>query len=223
MSNVISLTKGEVINLSKIPAIDLSKGGKGLQKVVVGLGWDPVSEMETSSNETEKKGFFAKLFGSSTGSHSSSAPDIDCDAFAIGLNDGRILNKDDLIYFGHLQNEDKSIYHTGDNLTGDGDGDDEQIIIDLSRVKNDSIVIAVNIYQGRSRSQHFGMLQNAFIRIEDMNTGTELCRYTLDSKYDGYVTVNFGTLVKNGDEWSFTATGEPSSANSISSFAENYR
>ena len=221
MNNVINLSKGEVINLSKMPAIDLSKGGKGLQKVIVGLGWDPVSEMEVPASE-KKKGFFASLFGSSTPT-TRSVGDIDCDAFAVGLVNGRIESSDDTIYFGHLKNSNSSIKHTGDNLTGDGDGDDEQIIIDLSSVKNDSIVIGVNIYQGKSRNQHFGMLQNAFIRIEDMNTGMELCRYTLDSKYDGYVTVNFGSLVKSGNEWSFTANGEPSSANSIGSFVDTYK
>lgn len=220
MSNVINLSKGEVINLSKMPAIDLSKGGKGLQKVLVGLGWDPVSEIEVPAGE-KKKGFFGSLFGSSSPS-TRSVGDIDCDAFTVGLVNGKI-NSDDCINFSHLHNSDYSIKHTGDNLTGDGDGDDEQIIIDLSAVKCDSILVAVNIYQGKSRNQHFGMLQNAFIRIEDMNTGMELCRYTLDSKYDGYVTVNFGTLVKNGSDWDFKATGEPSNAGSISSFMENYK
>lgn len=220
MSNVINLSKGETINLSKMPAIDLSKGGKGLQKVVVGLGWDPVSKIEVPAGE-QKKGFFASLFGSNKPTMRS-VGNIDCDAFTVGLVNGKI-SSDDCINFSHLHNSDYSIKHTGDNLTGDGDGDDEQIIIDLSAVKCDSILVAVNIYQGKSRNQHFGMLQNAFIRIEDMNTGMELCRYTLDSKYDGYVTVNFGTLVKNGNDWDFNATGEPSNAGSISSFMENYR
>ena len=101
MSNVINLSKGEVINLSKMPAIDLSKGGKGLQKVIVGLGWDPVSEIEKPASE--KKGFFASLFGSGTSS-TRSVGDIDCDAFAVGLVNGRIENSDDTIYFGHLKN-----------------------------------------------------------------------------------------------------------------------
>lgn len=221
MSNVISLSKGEKINLSKMPAIDLSKGGKGLQKVIVGLGWDPVTEIEVAGGE-KKKGFFGSLFGSSTPTRRS-VGDIDCDAFAIGLVDGRIESSDDTIYYAHLKNSSGSIKHTGDNLTGDGDGDDEQIIIDLSSVNNDSIVIGVNIYQGNSRNQHFGMLQNAFIRIEDMNTGMELCRYTLDSKYDGYVTVNFGTLTKSNNEWTFVANGEPSNASSIGSFVDTYK
>lgn len=223
MSNVISLSKGEKINLSKMPAIDLSKGGKGLQKVIVGLGWDPVSEIEVPAGE-KKKGFFGSLFGSGSGTPTRrSVVDIDCDAFAVGLNEGRIEYSDDTIYFGHLKNSSGSIKHTGDNLTGDGDGDDEQIIIDLSAVRNDTIVIGVNIYQGKSRNQHFGMLQNAFIRIEDMNTGMELCRYTLDSQFDGYVTVNFGSLIKSNNEWTFVANGEPSNASSIGSFVDTYK
>ena len=221
MNNVISLSKGEKINLSKMPAIDLSKGGKGLQKVIVGLGWDPVSEIEVPASE-KKRGFFGSLFGSNE-PRTRSVGNIDCDAFAIGLVNGRIESSDDTIYYAHLKNSSGSIKHTGDNLTGDGDGDDEQIIIDLSAVQNDSIVIGVNIYQGHSRNQHFGMLQNAFIRIEDMNTGMELCRYTLDSKFDGYVTVNFGSLVKSNNEWTFVANGEPSKASSIGSFVEEYK
>lgn len=219
MSNVISLSKGEVINLTKMPAIDLSKGGKGLQKVMIGLGWDPVRKGQTQ----EKRGFFSSLF--SSGSSNSSAPgeDIDCDAFAVALTNNAIASNDDIIYFGHLSKDDGSIRHTGDNLTGDGDGDDEQIIIDLSRVKCDTIIIGVNIYRGRERGQDFSKLENAFVRIEDMNTGMELCRYTLDSQFANYVTVHFGTLTKINNEWNFEATGAPSDANSISEFCNRLR
>lgn len=212
MNEVINLSKGQVINLSKMPAIDLSKGGKGLSKVVVGLGWDPVSKMSVAQ---EKRGFFNRLLGNA-------AEDIDCDAFAIRLENSHIRNADDLIYFGHLHTRDGSIEHTGDNLTGDGDGDDEQIIINLPEVDCDRVLIGVNIYKGRSRNQHFGMLQNAFIRIVDMHSNMELCRYTLDSKYDNYVSIIFGELVKQNNEWTFIAKGEPVNADSISEVVRPY-
>lgn len=201
--NVISLSKGEKISLSKIPTIDLSKGGHGLHKVVVGLGWDPV-----------KKGLFGGLFG---GGH-----DIDCDAFAMLLNNGRIISSDDLIYYGNLKHRSGFAYHTGDNLTGDGDGDDEQIVFDLSKITCDSIIIGVTIYQGISRHQHFGMLENAFVRIVDMESNTELCRYNLDNKYSNYVSIIFGELRRINGDWEFIAKGEPSSRHSIGDVAHDY-
>lgn len=205
--NVISLSKGETISLSKMPAIDISKGGHGLKRVCVGLGWDPAM--------IEKKGFFGKVTRVP-------GPSVDCDAFAMVLNNGRIQKSNDLIYYGNLKHNSGYIYHTGDNLTGDGDGDDEQIVIDLSRIQSDRIIIAVNIYQGRSRHQHFGMLENAFIRIVDMETNTELCRFTLDSKYQNDVSVIFGELVKNGSEWNFVAKGEAVNRDSIGEVARDY-
>ena len=208
MSNTISLSKGEVINLSKMPAIDLSKGGHGLSRVIVGLGWDPVGEKMSGG----LFGLFKKPV--------SAGVDIDCDAFAIQLKNGRIQRSTDLIYYGNCGKISDSIYHTGDNLTGDGD--DEQIIIDLSRVAADSIILAVCIYKGRDRKQHFGMIQNAYIRIVDDVTGAELCRYNLDSTYDNYVTVTFGELVKKNNEWQFRATGTPSDKERIGAFASDY-
>lgn len=216
MSEVISLSKGQVINLSKMPAIDLSKGGHGLHKVLVGLGWDPVDKMASNGNG----GFFKKLFGGS--GSSTLSMDIDCDAFAFRLRNGKYKGSQDLVYYGHLKTDDGSIKHTGDNLTGDGDGDDEQIIIDLPNTGCDEIVIAVTIYQGVDRNQDFGMLQNAFVRIVDMETNTELCQYTLDDKYAGYVSVIFGRLKKENNEWSFVAEGEPVRASSISRVVEKY-
>lgn len=204
--NVISLSKGERISLSKMPAIDISKGGRGLRKVVVGLGWDPAM--------IEKKGLF--------GVKRVPGPDVDCDAFAMVLNNSRISSSEDLIYFGHTKHKNGYIYHTGDNLTGDGDGDDEQIVIDLEHINCDSILIAVNIYSGRSRGQHFGMLENAFIRIVDSMTNQELCRFTLDNKYSNEVTVVFGELVRINGEWDFMAKGEAVPYDSISALARTY-
>lgn len=222
MSEVISLSKGEVINLSKIPAIDLSKGGRGLKKVTVGLGWDPADKV--SSAPAKSGGLFSRLFGHSSSSTSLfGGEDIDCDAFAFRLREGRYEGNDDLVYFGHLETRDDSIKHTGDNLTGDGDGDDEQIIIDLSLVNCDDICIGVNIYRGVERHQDFGMLKNAFIRIVDMETDTELCRYTLDEKYAGYTSIIFGELIKENNDWTFKAKGEAIRENSIQDIVNSYR
>lgn len=209
MSDFINLSKGQQINLSKMPSIDLSKGGRGLNKVIVGLGWDPATET------VQKRGLFGRPVASR-------GPEVDCDAFAFVLHNGKFKNKDDLVYFGNLENRDKSIRHMGDNLTGDGDGDDEQIVIDLSRISADSIVIAVNIYRGKEKGQHFGNLQNAFIRIVDMNTNNELCKFTLDGKYNGTTSVIFGELVKHNGEWNFKAIGEASRGNSISEVVSSY-
>ena len=204
--NVISLSKGETISLSKMSTIDISKGGKGLRKVVVGLGWDPAM--------VEKKGIF--------GIKKVPGPSVDCDAFAMVMHNGRITNSEDLIYFGHKTHKSGYIYHTGDNLTGDGDGDDEQIVIDLEHINCDSILIAVNIYSGRSRGQHFGMLENAFIRIVDSMTNQELCRYTLDSKYNNEVSIIFGELVRTNGEWNFVAKGEAIHQDSVGGVARVY-
>ena len=206
MSNFINLSKGETISLTKMPAIDLSKGGKGLRKVVVGLGWDPAM--------IEKKGIF--------GVKKVPGPSIDCDAFAMLIKNGRLESNKDIVYFGNLRHGSNHIWHTGDNLTGDGDGDDEQIIADLSQLDCDKVVIGVNIYNGRSKNQHFGMLENAFIRIVDNETNQELCHYTLDNQYSGAVSIIFGELVRNGFDWDFRAIGQTVSANSIGEVARMY-
>ena len=206
MSNFINLSKGETISLSKMPAIDLSKGGKGLRKVVVGLGWDPAM--------IEKKGIF--------GVKKVPGPSVDCDAFALLIKNGRLESNRDIVYFGNLKHNSGYIWHTGDNLTGDGDGDDEQIIADLSKLNCDKIVIGVNIYQGRSRGQHFGMLENAFVRIVDNETNQELCHYTLDNKYSGAVSIIFGELIRNGSDWDFRAVGQTVDADGIGEVARMY-
>lgn len=207
MSDIISLKKGEVISLSKSPIIDLSKGGKGLSFVTVGLGWDPVDKTDYSS---KKGGFLSRLFGISD---NSDLDDIDCDAFAIEKKKGSKL---ETVYFGNLSNKNESIKHTGDNLTGDGDGDDESILIDLSKCESDEIVIGVNIFCGDQRDQDFSKIKNAYIRIVDNNTNREMCRFTLDSTYKGYITVIFGILKYINSEWIFEALGVGSKAKTIS-------
>lgn len=204
--DIISLKKGESINLSKSPLIDLSKGGS-LKHVYVGLGWDPIN------NNSGIKKILGALFGGSS---------IDCDAFAIGLLNNKINQFSDVVYFRNLKNNDETIVHQGDNLTGDGDGDDEVIKIDLTTSRYDRIILGVNIYNGEYKGQDFSQIQNAYIRLVDEDTGKELCKYLLDGKYAGYVTVIFGELHREKGDWMFTAKGEGNYCKSISEVEEQY-
>lgn len=204
MSDVINLSKGSVVNLSK--------EAPGLKRCMVGLGWDPVKQ---------KRGLFG--FGSS----GSSGAAIDCDASAILLSNDRFTDSKDLVYYGHLSHSSGSVKHMGDNLTGDGDGDDEQIFIDLGSVPShyNKIVITVTIYQGRQRNQNFGMIENAFIRLVDDTTGKEVCKYAdKQLSYDNATctTLIFGELYRDGGSWHFRAIGEGNNDESISVTCRRY-
>ena len=182
------------ISLKKGQKVSLTKESAGLSNVLVGLGWDAVES---------KKGFLASLFGTQTA-------DIDCDATAILLNDGKFCDKNDVVYFGNLEHKSGTVRHMGDNLTGDGEGDDEQILIDLSKVpaEYDRIVIVVNIYDCIKRKQEFGMIKNAFIRIVDGKTNREMCKYDLSEDYSGMTAMIFGEIYRHNGEWKFNAIGQ---------------
>lgn len=184
----ISLQKGQKVNLSKEHA--------GLSQIIVGLGWD---EAKKSSG-----GFFGSLFGGAK------AESIDCDASAILLKNGKLTDNSDVVYFGNLNHKSGTVLHQGDNLTGAGDGDDEQIIIDLARVPQeyDRIEIVVNIYQAVQRKQHFGMIENAFIRLVDVRNNSELCKYNLTEDYSGMTAMIFGEVYRHNGEWKFNAVGQ---------------
>lgn len=178
------------ISLQKGQKVSLTKDNAGLAKVVVGLGWDEVQQ---------KKGLF-----------SLKAQPIDCDASAIMLKNGKYVAKSDIVYFGNLTHSSKSVKHMGDNLTGAGDGDDEQIVVDLPAIPADydKIVMVVNIYQAVPRKQHFGMIRNAFIRIVDQRTNTEMCRFNLTDDYSGMTSMIFGELYRHNGEWKFNPMGQ---------------
>ncbi len=200
------------INLKKGQRIDLTKKGDSLNKIHVGLGWDPVG----ASNEG---GFFKKLF-------SAGAPEIDCDASVILLDkEGRLSNKKDLIYFGNLKSSDGSIVHTGDNLTGEGEGDDEVINISLKDIpaRIDKLVFVVNIYDCMNRKQHFGMIKNAFIRIVDLSTKKELIRYDLAEDYSNKTSLIVGEIYRKDGEWKFNAVGTGTNDISIQSIINLYK
>ncbi|MBO5260516.1 MAG: TerD family protein [Agathobacter sp.] len=178
------------ISLQKGQKVSLTKDNAGLSRVVIGLGWDEVQQ---------KRGFFAPKPQS-----------IDCDASALMLQSGRLVNQGDIVYFGNLRHQTGSVQHMGDNLTGAGDGDDEQIVVDLSSVpaQYDRIVIVVNIYQALQRNQHFGMIQNAFCRLVDARNNTELCKYNLTESYPGMTAMIFGEVYRHNGEWKFNAIGQ---------------
>lgn len=184
------------INLQKGQKINLTKSGGGLRSVMVGLGWDEAEQ---------KRGFFAPK-----------PQAIDCDASVIlcGAN-GKLLNPNNIsescVYFGNLRDRSDSIIHQGDNLTGAGEGDDEQIMVNLSRVPAyiDKMVFVVNIYDARVRKQHFGLIRNAFIRLVDMDKSQEICRFNLSENYDNMTGMIVGEIYRRNGEWKFNAIGQP--------------
>lgn len=184
------------ISLQKGQKVSLSKDNAGLAKVIVGLGWD---EVKSSSGG----GLFSSLF-------KAQPKPIDCDASAIMLKNGKFVDQKDLVYYGNLRHKSGTVNHQGDNLTGEGEGDDEQIIIDLSKVPQeyDKIVIVVNIYQAVQRNQHFGLIENAFIRLVDSRNNKEMCKYNLTDDYSGMTAMIFGEVYRHNGEWKFSAIGQ---------------
>ena len=181
------------VNLQKGQKVDLKKSnGSKLTKLMVGLGWDAA---------TQEGGFFKKLF--------SGKKDIDCDASVFICRGGKLSGADDIVYFGNLTHKSGAVKHMGDNLTGEGEGDDEQIFVDLDKMPSDvdKLVFVVNVYQAVSRNQHFGMIKNAFIRIVDGDTGEELIHYNLSDNYDNMLAMVAGEVYKRGNDWKFNAIG----------------
>ncbi|MDR0804275.1 MAG: TerD family protein [Oscillospiraceae bacterium] len=191
--------------LSKGQKVDLTKTAPGLNQIIIGLGWDPVKQ---------KGGFF-----------SAKPPEIDCDASALLLQSGKLLGAQDIVYFGNLQHKSGAIWHTGDNITGDGDGDDEQLIVKLQSIpaEYDRIVFVVNIYQAVQRKQHFGLVQNAFIRIVNGGNNQELLKYNLSENYNGYTSMIFGEVYRHNGEWKFGALGQPTNDPGLAELSRNYQ
>jgi stress response protein SCP2 len=197
------------VNLQKGQKVDLTKGDVSLDRIVVGLGWDPVKKAG---------GFLAGIFGTT-------AQEIDCDASAILLNQSdKLANREDLVYFGNLKHKSESVMHMGDNLTGDGDGDDEQIMITLSRVPQTihKLVFVVTIYDCVKRKQDFGQIQNAFIRVFNPTNNQELLKYNLTENYAGKTALIVGEVYRHESEWKFSAIGEGLTVHGISDIANKY-
>lgn len=172
------------ISLQKGQKVSITKENPGLSKVVVGLGWD-VNAFDTGG-------------------------DFDLDAAAFLLTDnGKVSRQEDFVFFGNLQHVSGSVEHMGDNRTGAGDGDDEQIRVDLSMVPDNikKIAFTVTIYDAEQRRQNFGQVSNAFIRIYNEQSGEEMLRYDLGEDFSIETAAVFGELYKNGNEWKFNAIG----------------
>ncbi len=172
------------INLKKGQKVDLTKSNPGLSKIMVGLGWD-VNKYDTGG-----------------------AFDFDTSAFLL-TDSGKVGVQEDFVFYGNLKHPSGAVVHMGDNLTGEGDGDDEQIEIDLSKVPSNitKIDFTVTIYEAEERRQNFGQVSNAFIRIVDMANQQELLRYDLDEDFSIETALIVGELYKNGSEWKFSAIG----------------
>jgi tellurium resistance protein TerD len=199
----ISLEKGQSINLQK-STYDLSR-------VTVGLGWD-VAEPSAGG------GFMSKLFAPKQEEY-----DLDVIAFLLGSNGkvvdlGNQLVGGDVIFYNSLKHPSGRIWLTGDNRTGAGDGDDEQIIVELDRLdqRYQQIVFVVQIYKGEERGQHFGAVKNAFIRAEDAR-GTEMVRFSISSnrEFEGKRSMIFAEVERSGANWKFRAIGTPFASDSF--------
>lgn len=172
------------ISLQKGQKVDLTKSNPGLSKIIVGLGWD--------INKYDGGNDF----------------DLDAAAFLLGEND-KVSNDADFIFFNNKEHSSGAVKHLGDNLTGEGEGDDEQIIIDLTLVPDNiqKIDFTVTIYDAENRSQNFGQVSNAFVRVVDEKSGEEIIRYDLGEDFSIETAVVVGELYRNGNEWKFNAIG----------------
>lgn len=172
------------VSLQKGQKVSLTKGNPGLSRVVVGLGWD-VNQFDTGG-----------------------AFDLDTAAFLL-TDSGRVSRQEDFVFFGNLNHPSGCAQHMGDNLTGAGDGDDEQIKINLSMVPENisKIAFAVTVYEAEARRQNFGQVSNAFIRIYNEENGGEILRYDLGEDFSIETAAVFGELYKNNHEWKFNAMG----------------
>ena len=173
------------VSLKKGQKVDLTKGNPNLKKVLIGLGWD--------TNKYDGGKDF----------------DLDAAAFLLGAN-GKVLTDDDFVFYNNLKYKSGSVEHMGDNLTGAGEGDDEEIKIDLEKVPADvqKIDFTVTIYEAVERNQTFGQVENAYIRVVDDATGNELIRYDLGEDFSIETAVVVGELYRHNGEWKFNAIGD---------------
>ena len=187
------------VNLTKGQKVSLTKDNPSLRKITVGLGWD-VNRYDGGYDF-----------------------DLDASAFLLGAN-GKVPGDADFIFYGNANHASGGVTYGGDNRTGAGEGDDEQIVIDLSKVpaQYDRIVMVVNIYQCVQRKQHFGMIQNAFIRLVNAADNQELLKYNLSGDYQGRTAMIFGEVYRHNGEWKFGAIGEGTDDPGLGELARRY-
>ena len=173
------------ISLARGGRVSLSKEAPGLKKIRVGLGWD--------ANVTDTGTDF----------------DLDASAFILGA-DGKVLGDEWFIFYNQTTSPDGAIVHTGDNRTGEGEGDDEVVEIDLDKVDSrvDKIVFTVTIHEAQARNQNFGQVNNSFVRVVNADDNNEITKYELDEDYSTETAINFGELYRKNGEWRFKAVGD---------------
>ena len=186
------------INLSKGQKVSLTKGNPGLKNIMIGLGWD-VNAFDSGA-------------------------DFDLDAACFMADDsGRCPSEREFIFYGNLEHSSGAVKHMGDNLTGGGDGDDEQIMIDLSLMPENisKIAFTVTIYDADNRRQNFGQVSNSFIRVVDQATGEEIVRYDLGEDFSIETAIVVGELYRHNGEWKFCAVGSGFTGG-LASLCSNY-
>lgn len=172
------------VSLQKGQKVDLTKTNPGLKAVMVGLGWD--------TNQYD-------------GGH---AFDLDASAFLVGDND-QVTSDKDFIFFNNTEHPSGSVKHMGDNLTGEGDGDDEQVYLDLSLIPENisKVVFSVTIFEAEIRCQNFGQVSNSFIRVVNVDNSEELIRYDLGEDFSIETAIVIGELYRHNSQWKFNAVG----------------
>ena len=172
------------VSLAKGGNVSLSKEEPGLTHILIGLGWD--------TRTTDGTDF-----------------DLDASAFLLGAGD-KVRGDSDFIFYNNLRSADGSVEHTGDNRTGEGDGDDEALKVELGKVPADvqKIAVSVTIHEGEARCQSFGMVSNAFIRVVNDVTGREIARYDLSEDASTETAMIFGEVYRHNGEWKFRAVGQ---------------
>lgn len=172
------------VSLSKGGNVSLSKEAPGLSNIVIGLGWD--------SRATDGEAF-----------------DLDASAFLV-KEDGKVRNDSDFVFYNNVKSSDGSVEHTGDNTTGEGEGDDEQIKANLNGIPSEiaKIAFGVTIHDAENRKQNFGMIQSAFIRVFNAANDQEIVRYDLSEDFSIETALIFGELYRHGGEWKFKAVGQ---------------
>ena len=172
------------ISLNKGGNLSLSKTDPTLVRILIGLGWD--------ERATDGASF-----------------DLDASAFLLTVS-GKVRGDHDFIFYNQLKSQDGSVEHTGDNRSGQGDGDDESLVVDLSKVSPEieKIAITVTIHDAQSRGQNFGQIANAFIRVVNQDSGIEIVRFDLAEDYSTETAMVFGEVYRHNGEWKFRAVGQ---------------
>lgn len=195
------------INLEKGQRISLKKEAPKLEQLMCGLGWDVAQK---------KGGFFSQLTQQNF--------DLDSSVLCLNARD-KISSAQDVIYFGNLRHSSNGIIHQGDNLTGKGEGDDEQILINLKLIPSNinKLVFIVNIYEAMSRKQDFSQVSNAFVRLVNLTNRQEIARYTLSGMgFNGKTGMIMADITRKEDDWEVTAKGDGISVKNLSDIVQSY-